>query len=280
MAANSPLSTRPVFQWEIDSTSSPPPDPGNAPFNCGPCSVTKILEFYHDRDYNVNHIRRTVADDLIPTNVSEQAMMMKKQGLDADIAVLSITRLTEILASGRRPVLIGLDMSQVPPDIAGHPFRGAHAVVALTNVIKNGVYGKYIMDPNFSPRTGRTDPTGGKRFYPNYIVNRAMDSAATMRWGVVPKAAKIIQAPAPLPDITEEQEMAIAEDIRSATGRWFSCKRGVTLRKGPGTKYPVHHVTEIAETFWLHGFGGEGDDWVYASRRPDSTGFFWVPPAH
>lgn len=78
----------------------------------------------------------------------------------------------------------------------------------------------------------------------------------------------------------EEIEMAILPYIISKQGRWFDVAANVTLRKGPGVKYPPHFKTEHPSRFWLHGFVHSEDGWVFASRSPTSKGFFFVPPAH
>lgn len=200
MVATSPTQTRARYQWEADSTDSPRPDPGNAPFNCGPASVAKIIEFYRDTNVNVNAVRRSSGvGDLRPTNVSQQKVMLEKYGVSCDIASLTLAQVKSAISSGRRPILVGMLMSRVPASMRDHPFLGAHAVVLLANQTRNGVSGILVMDPNFSPRTGRLDPDKGVKFYTDAVVSYAMASTATQRWCVVPRAAKKISVPAPVP---------------------------------------------------------------------------------
>lgn len=94
-----------------------------------------------------------------------------------------------------------------------------------------------------------------------------------------PRIRPITVPPVPeLPDTSEIAEMAFNAEITSTSGRYFDVKAGITLRKGPGTQYPLHFTTKIAERYYLHGFHSSG--WAYASRKVGSTGFFFVPPVH
>jgi hypothetical protein len=225
--------------------------------------------------WNVNGRRVYGAPPGTPTTAWQQAEMLRRQGVAC--AVYSInnpTQLANLVRGGRRPVLLGLNFARVPDSVAGHSFQGWHAIAVLDTYTKNTVSGFLVNDPNFSPPGGpRPDKTGGKIFYPWGTMHYAL-SDLSANWAVVPTTPKAVVAP----KITEAQEMAFAENIKSVNGRYFDCKAGTILRKGPGNQYPYHYKTERPEKFWLHGF--YPNNWVYASRDRDSTGFFWVHPNH
>jgi len=94
-----------------------------------------------------------------------------------------------------------------------------------------------------------------------------------------PRIRPVVDPPVDqLPDTSEVAEMGFLKDVVSTDGRYFDVKAGVNLRKGPGTQYPLHFTTKLPERYWLHGFHTNG--WVFATRKPGSTGFFFVPPVH
>lgn len=194
------------MQWDRDSRL-PLPDPGTAPDNCGPTCVTMAVEFYKDRKYGIYDTRRLVAPAAGPTSATQQRDMLRKRGVPADYMRLSIPQLRNRLRTGRWPVILGLDMSKVPLSVAGHPFRGSHAILFRAEVNRNGVLGALGADPNFSTVTNRLDPTRGKRFYPYALLQAAYYD--TGKWAVVPTAAKTI----PLPDTSLEGELDATRHI-------------------------------------------------------------------
>jgi hypothetical protein len=88
------------------------------------------------------------------------------------------------VARGRRPLVLGLFMEKVPYLVAGHNFRGWHAVEVLG---LHGSDGVLVRDPNFN-RTYRTDPTDGKRPYPNWDITAAITNVGG--WGLIPLEPK------------------------------------------------------------------------------------------
>lgn len=172
------------MQWDSDSRL-PSPDPGSAPNNCGPTSVENIAHAYRGERYGIYRTRMlAVGDPYRATAVGEQTDMLKRRGIDAFFTTLPLAGVkTYGNREGRHPIILGLDMSRVPYDVAGHPFRGMHAVVCLKAVDRSGP-GFLIRDPNFSTRTGRTDPTGGLRFYPDWVIQNAF--VTPRGWAIVP----------------------------------------------------------------------------------------------
>jgi len=157
------------YQWDDDSRL-PSPDPGSAPNNCGPTSVENVAHAYTGRRFGVYRTRLlAVGDPSRATSVGEQRDMLIRRGVDCVFAQVTLAGIKQRLTDGRMPVILGLDMSKVPLEVAGHPFRGMHAVVAL----QNAAGGMLIRDPNFSRRTNRTDPTDGKRYYPDWVIQNA-----------------------------------------------------------------------------------------------------------
>lgn len=159
-------------QWDSDSRA-PSPDPGSAPYNCGPTSVVNIVHAYRGTHYSIYETRRLgTYDPYRGTSVGEQKEMLSRRGVPCTFTQLSMAQIKAYGAQGRHPVLLGLNMAAVPYDIAGHTFRGWHAVVALQNTSRNGESGVLVRDPNFNI-TFRIDPTDGKRFYPDAVIKRA-----------------------------------------------------------------------------------------------------------
>lgn len=185
-----PLDVPSRWQWDPDSRL-PLPDPGTAPGNCGVTVVTHIAQYYRDTVYGIYATRRLVVSDdsQLFTSVGDQSWMLEKRGVPNHILRPTLPELTRLLATQRRPIGIGLDMSQVPIEIAGHPFRGSHGIELRANVVKNGIDGKWAMDPNFN-RTYRRDPTDGRRFYPNSVLQRAYYDAG--KWAIVPDHDKVV----------------------------------------------------------------------------------------
>ena len=178
------------LQWD-PSSRLPYPDPGSAPNNCGPTTVVNIAHFYRDASFSIYDTRRlVVADWRRGTSVNEQAEMLRKRGVPCFIAQPSLFAIHNYIGSGRRPILLGLDYSKVPYSIAGHNFRGKHAVEILETEWKN--YGRsrgvLLRDPNFN-RTYRQDPTGGQRWYPDWVIDAAFTGEM---WAAIPERVKEI----------------------------------------------------------------------------------------
>lgn len=179
------------LQWDQDSRY-PLPDPGTAPGNCGPTSVCNIAHAYTGKHTGIYNTRRLGTTSLaLSTSIGEQQTMLEKRGVPCIVTQLTMSAIKSYGSTGRRPIVLGLDMSRVPQSIAGHPFRGMHAVVMLQNAKQSNASGVLIRDPNFN-RTFRRDPTDGRRFYPDWVIRAAFTDVHG--WALVPKA--------PMPDIS------------------------------------------------------------------------------
>jgi len=178
------------MQWDDDSRL-PAPDPGSGPDNCGPASVENIAHFYVESHLGIFRTRRLAVTHDGPTVAADQRLMLSRRGVPCFVTRPSLAAIKSFIADGRRPIILGLNMAAVPRephDIAGHPFRKLHAVVALENAMRSGVSGVLIRDPNFSKRTGRLDPTGGARFYPDSVIQTAAVDARMS--AIVPEKPK------------------------------------------------------------------------------------------
>ena len=186
-----PLDVRTRYQWDTDS-KLPLPEPGTAPGNCGVTCVTVTAQYYKDQWFGIYSTRRLVVsnDSQLFTSVGDQSWMLEKRGVPNHISRPIIGEITSILAKERRPITVGLDMSRVPLSIAGHPFRGSHGILLRANGTKNGVPGKWAMDPNFN-RTFRQDPTDGRRFYPDSLLKLAYYDSG--KWAIVPDKDKVTE---------------------------------------------------------------------------------------
>jgi len=195
-------------QWEANSAPS-------QSYNCNPTSVAFIADFYRDVTFGIEATRRLVTACCKPTSHVQARDMLIKRGVPAHTGQPSAAELTSLVSSGRRPVVIGMLMARVPAAYRGHGFLGVHGVAVRGNQTVAGVKGKIIMDPNFG--YGHTpDPTGGKRWYPDSVVDYARSGAGANRNAVIPNAAKSVSAVAT---------------------RSFGA--GVNIRKGPGTTFGV-----------------------------------------
>jgi hypothetical protein len=180
------------LQWD-PSSRLPLPDPGSAPNNCGPTTIVNIAHYYRDESFGIYLTRRLgTTDDWRGTSVNEQAEMLRRRGVPCFISQMPLWAVHKYVGSGNRPILAGLDMAKVPLSVAGHPFRGKHAVEILQTAWRNNgeSRGVLVRDPNFN-RTYRTAPTGGQRWYPDWVIDVAFCKAGM--WGVVPEKAKDVR---------------------------------------------------------------------------------------
>lgn len=169
------------YQWDVDS-KLPLPEPGSAPNNCGPTSVEIIANYYRGQANGIYNTRRLgCSDDYRGTSITEQMVMLTKRGVPCLYSQLSLQQIRSYGVTGRWPILLGMDFSKVPYDVAGHPFRGWHAVVRATN---SGIGTGIIRDPNFN-RTYRRDPRDGLRTYPDWVIEAAF--VKTGGWALIPK---------------------------------------------------------------------------------------------
>jgi hypothetical protein len=163
-----------------------------------------MAQFYTDRWYGIYLTRRlgTTNNSQTFTSIGQQQTMLRRRGVACHMERLSIPQIQSRVGTGRWPIMVGLDMSKVPLGIAGHPFRGSHAILLRATATVKGVPGFLVADPNFSKRTHRLDPTNGRRFYPSWVIQVAYYNAG--KWALVPDKAKVI---ATLPDTALETEV-------------------------------------------------------------------------
>ena len=279
-------------RYQSESSSAP-----SQAFNCGVTVAVAIADFYRDRKHAIEPARKLIgslgpynlgqpwgkvtgAPEKKPTNSRQQADMLRALGVPCTIVeVRSVAQLHEIVDSGRRPMLLGLDFTHVDNATSGYakPFKGWHAIKVRAGMTRLGERGFAVNDPNFWP--GSRDATGGMRFYSDAAMQRALDGPPEVCKGVAPDAAKTH------PRATEVDEMAILARIKvEMAPRDFPVRAGVTLHKGPGFHYPLHWTVPQTQSFRLIGWDidpmtKQKTKWVLASR-PDGTGFFFVPPDH
>jgi len=163
------------YQWEANSAPS-------QSANCGPACVTKIAQFYKDTYYEIEATRKLGAPPLVATTAAQQLVMLIKRGVPASLrSVKTLNELHGLVDLGRRPSIIGVVMSRVPPVFRDHAFPDMHALCVTAGETRNGVRGFWINDPNFSPPGGiRPDPDGGRKWYPDSILQAAMDFPITV----------------------------------------------------------------------------------------------------
>jgi hypothetical protein len=180
-------------QWDPDSRL-PMPDPGTAPGNCGMTVVTHMAQYYTDRWFGIFATRYLVmGNDLtLSSTVTQQSEALRRRGVENQIYRPDVDWLHRLVAEQRRPIGLGLDMSQVPLEIAGHDFRGSHGIELRATTYRDTLRGFTVMDPNFNT-TYRVDPTNGHRFYPDWVINRAYYAAD--KWAIVPTADKLVPPP-------------------------------------------------------------------------------------
>lgn len=207
---------------------------GTAPGNCGVTCVAMISQFYTDRWHGIYDTRRLVVrnDREMFTRTQDQALMLAKRGVPNTISRPSLTAIKNMVRTGRWPVSIGMNFAKVPLAVAGHPFRGNHSVVARGLNSR----GELLMaDPNFN-RTFRIDPTGGRRPYPDWVVQAAYYNAG--HWCIVPTKPKLVS----LPDTTTEEDLPVLL-------RTFKPPRQVVIKAGVSIKAaPRHSARTITKT--------------------------------
>jgi len=179
-------------QWEPSSVP-------NQPYNCGPTSVAFIADFYRDATFGIEETRDLGAvHNGDGTSGPEQSIMLARRGVPNTVQAQSVAAVKQWIASGRRPVLLGLRMSVVPAAVRGHSFTGIHAVAARENAMVAGQSGVFIMDPNFG--YGQTvDVQNGARFYPDSVLAAAMTGLTA----VVPNAEKVVTDMTTIVDATK-----------------------------------------------------------------------------
>ncbi len=230
------------LQWD-PSSRLPFPDPGSAPNNCGPTTIVNIAHFYRDTAFGIYDTRRlAVSDPYRGTSVNEQAEMLRGRGVPCHIDQPNLFTIHNLVGGGKRPILLGLDMAKVPEYVAGHPFRGKHAVEILQTAYTNEgrSRGFLVRDPNFN-RTYRIDPTGGQRFYADWIIDAAFCNSGM--WGVIPDKVKDIPS---LPDTALPGKYQVQGDPAPMKFRSEDFRR--TLREGKPIRAGWSVNSRILET--------------------------------
>jgi hypothetical protein len=237
------------YQWDADSRF-PLPDPGTAPGNCGVTCVAMMDHYYNDAFHGIYATRRLAVwdDRKLSTSISEQKTMAEKRGVPVIMAQPSVAAIRGLLETGRRPILLGLDMSKVPTAVSGHPFRGNHAILFVANRDASGIVGR---DPNFN-RTYRIDPTRGRRYYPNWIIQQAFCDARM--WALIPEQIKPV--PALLPDTSIQPIVRIKGlpmSFRDETGHKLIVRAFKPLRDGASVSARKLTTTKDATPLRLWG---------------------------
>lgn len=182
------------YQWEANSAPS-------QSWNCGPTCVTRIACYYRDTWLGIEATRKLVASPMTATNAWQQAEMLRKRGVPCSAREInSLDEAHGLVGGGRRPILIGVQMLRVPASVRGHNFLGWHAIVLVVSVVRGGLRGFLVNDPNFNPPgvAYGTDPARGLRFYSDAVLQGAW-IANSPRYCVVPNAPKVVAAPSPPP---------------------------------------------------------------------------------
>jgi hypothetical protein len=249
------------YQWDLDSRF-PLPDPGSAPDNCGPTSVANVAHFYTDHHTGIYRTRILAAPPLGPTSVVDQRSMLEKRGVPCFIGQWPVSSITKVVAGGRHPMILGLYYALVPYEVAGHPFRGWHSIEVLDNAVHNGIPGKLIRDPNFN-RTYRQDPTNGRRFYPDWVIEHAFASQPNA-WGIMPSAPKAV----PLPDTSTAARVEgdPAPMKFRAVDQRRTVREGKPLRAGYTVNSRVLETTDERKAYDF--IGRIPEQWLPAGERP------------
>lgn len=234
------------FQFESNSAPS-------QSANCGPTCVVKIAQYYMDTWWGIEATRRTIsgmgpyyvngrwvwgAPAYMPTSPAQQRDMLSKRGVASTIIRIdSLYQMRQIVAGGRRPILIGLYMARVPYNYRDHPFTGWHAVVVMDTAVVGGTSGFWVMDPNFSPHGGiRPDPDRGKKFYPDWVMQYAYISNYS-RWAIVPNRSKrTTTLPKPAPPISEALPVKFKSPDHPS---WITLKPKAEVRRAPDFSSPI-----------------------------------------
>ena len=270
MTATNVLNTRARFQWETNSAPS-------QAYNCGPTCASRIAGFYNDNTPGIEATRRLVMACCRATTYQQQADMLTKRGVPSYLGnITSLGQLHALVDSGRRPVILAVLMSRVPYSVRGHSFTGWHAIVCLTGTYHNGVRGFLINDPNFSAPGGyRTDPTGGKRFYSDAVIQSAFLNYY-QHWAIVP------YNPKPLPVVSATRyvtfntgvyvSLRLSPDARTS-GTWAVANWAKNeIRQVSNNKW-IGHVTARRTLYAVvNGYRTDGTRQTYNKLRLAGTG--------
>lgn len=252
-----PLDVPVRYQWDADSRL-PLPDPGTAPGNCGMTCVAHVAQYYTEKFTGIYHTRRlsTTEDWKMSTTISEQSLSLTKLGVPNIISRPTVAQITKYLSTGRRPIIVGLNMARVPATIRDHPFEGSHAILLRANARRTDSVGKNAMDPNFN-RTYRLDPDKGQKYYPNWVLEYAYYDAGM--WAIVPLNDK--QVPPPWYGrvrVIDGNNRHIRESAKEIAGNTWAISRpdGYTHRVSDNQKlfrnaYLYHWNGEVRNGFYV-----------------------------
>lgn len=265
-------------------------------YNCGPTCVSMVAGFYNDNTPGIEATRRLAAAPGRPTTYYEQRDMLIRRGVPATFIQLStLQQIRNIVGSGRRPIVIGVEMWKVPWYVRDHPFLGWHAVVILG--VASG--GFWVNDPNFSPAGGsRPDPDRGKKFWPDWVMQAAFINANNSP-AIVPLAAKTIYVPPPPPPPAPKDDvvdgdpgiMRYRSTVNQSTGAvtLLRIKGSKPYRRGVTTSKPAKYSPPAGEPIVAIGyipkedveakFPGQlkyGDVWLVPSYQTNGDHIFYV----
>jgi hypothetical protein len=242
-----------TYLRDLDVPARYPSEASSAPSqseNCGVTVAAAIADFYWDDrhhieqgrwlisgmgPYNVNGRVYYGCPPQTPTNAWQQADMLRRRGIPCTVVLIrTVSQIHQIVDSGRRPMLLGLNFAYVPDATAGHMFQGWHAIKVRDGDASVGNF--IVNDPNFWHPDA--DATNGKRWNSDAVKTNALNATGGA-YGVGPNAAKVValpstSAPPPSTELDDMWELFVHEH------RGFNIIPGSTLYKGPGRQFPEH----------------------------------------
>lgn len=168
-------------QWEANSLPC-------QSTNCGASCVTFLAKFFRDKlGLKINTTRKLAIPSLQcwrGAKYSEQQVMLAKRKVpNVMVRITSLQQLRSLTGSGRRPVILFMNMGRVPRSIRGYNFSLMHSIVCMYPKVESGVSGFRMMDPNFR------DKALCKRFYPDWVIQQAFLNYSE-HYALVPLAVK------------------------------------------------------------------------------------------
>jgi hypothetical protein len=242
--STSPLQPVPNSQYDADSAP-------NQNYNCGPTTVTNVLQFMVDRDYPINDTRRLATTaNYCGTNMSQRKTMFDKRGVPASVQHYSHAQVKARL-NGHCAFDLALMMGEIPLVIRKRPFAGAHSVEAVAQGYaicpQHGVKepGIWVNNPDYN-----RGHQPYRYFYPDHAWQPAYDKLGG--WCVVPDKDKVIPT-------------------RTAFVRKCKVNAACWARTGPGTQYTQIKVMPVGTLFTST--LKETNGGLYAGNRKDWIGF-------
>ena len=254
--------------------------------------MTRIACFYRDTWYGIEATRKTIAGmgpynvngqqyygapAQTATNAWQQADMLTKRGVPATVRqISSLDEMHGLVDSGRRPIVVGIEMSRVDPIVRGHNFTGWHAVVFVGPAYVNGLRGVYVNDPNFAVSGWGSDPTRGRRFYSDALLQGAWIQNSP-RYCVVPTSAKVV---VPAPRRSQGSRDGYPDQHHHPRRHGPPVQRARRHHAAQGTGHDLPGALEDDGLDPVPPARLQPGGWVAASNPNSPTGIFFVPPAH